>query len=82
MAGVSRSPAAALVLLAMKNPGRELDAVRALNLAAPHVAPNRLLISIAVQLLGLDNRLVRALRSMAKHQVSPPVSAVKLSPFL
>ncbi len=82
MAGVSRSPAAALVLLAMKNPGRELDAARALSLAAPHAAPNSLLISIADKLLGLENRLVRALRSMPTQKMSPPGGMVEISPFL
>ena len=59
-AGVSRSTAAALTILCHFNPGRELDAALALRRAAPHAKPNRQIIAMADQLMGLENRLQKA----------------------
>jgi len=59
-AGVSRSTAAALTILCYFNPGREMDAATALRRAAPHAKPNRQIIAIADQLMGLKNRLQEA----------------------
>lgn len=63
-AAVSRSPATALVALAMSNPGRELDAVKALRQSAPHVMPNRLIVSLADSHLNLGGRLREALERL------------------
>jgi predicted protein tyrosine phosphatase len=83
MAGVSRSPAAALTLLAMKNPGRETDAVRALRLAVPYCRPNSLFVEIADDLLGLQGRLSAALRVMPLPKTFLSSGGVaELSPFI
>ncbi len=64
MAGVSRSPAAALVALALANPGREAEAAERLRRVAPHAQPNRRMIALADALLGLEGRLVAAREAM------------------
>jgi predicted protein tyrosine phosphatase len=82
MAGVSRSTAAALTLLLLKNPGKETKAVNALRDAAPHAQPNSLFIDIADDLLGLKGSLSSALRAMPRPILTPPEGVVELSPFL
>lgn len=64
-AGVSRSMAAALVLLCLRNPGEELAAARWLRRRAAHANPNRLMVSLADTLLSRDGHLLHALDSMA-----------------
>lgn len=64
LAGVSRSTAAALTLLVMESPGRERDAAQLLRQRAPHAEPNRLMIAIADEMLGLDGVLVEAVREI------------------
>jgi predicted protein tyrosine phosphatase len=64
LAGVSRSPAAALIAMALDAPGREHDVARVLRSAAPFVDPNRLMIQVADEVLVRKGRLVAALRSM------------------
>ena len=63
-AGVSRSPAAILILLAQKNRGREFELARLLRRRARHIRPNPLMVEIADRLLGCEGRLVEAVRSM------------------
>jgi predicted protein tyrosine phosphatase len=64
LAGVSRSPAAALVALALDAPGREVEAARVLREASPFASPNRLLVSLADHLLQRKGALVAALDAM------------------
>lgn len=64
LAGVSRSTAAALTLLIMGSPGRERDAAQLLRERAPHAEPNRLMIAIADEMLGLNGVLVEAVREI------------------
>jgi predicted protein tyrosine phosphatase len=64
LAGVSRSTAAALTLLVMGSPGQEYDAAQLLRERAPHAEPNRLMIAIADEILGLDGVLVEAVREI------------------
>ncbi len=66
-AGISRSTAVALIALAMKT-GSEKDAAAALRAAAPHAVPNRLIVTLADEILGLDGRLVAARDAMGEHQ--------------
>ncbi|MDE2228757.1 MAG: dual specificity protein phosphatase family protein [Alphaproteobacteria bacterium] len=68
-AGVSRSPAALLILLVQKNPGREADMVMLVRSRAPHIRPNPRLIELGDRALGCQNRLTSAARSM---QETPP----------
>jgi predicted protein tyrosine phosphatase len=81
MSGISRSPAAVLALLAQNNPGMEDEAARALRKAAPHVRPNKLIVGIADQLLGLNGRLCESLRTMLPSVICMHDEPVELSPF-
>lgn len=69
-AGVSRSTAAALITLAAKAPGRELQSALALRQVAPHALPNRRMIEIADALLACEGRLVAAREAMGPHDGS------------
>ena len=51
IAGVSRSPAAALIALVTLAPGHEHEAARALRCAGPHFVPNRRMIQLADDIL-------------------------------
>jgi len=62
--GISRSTAVALVALNLKTRGSELEVALALRAAAPHASPNRLIISLADRILGLDGRLIDAREAM------------------
>jgi predicted protein tyrosine phosphatase len=59
-AGISRSPAAALIALALDHPGREDEAGRVLRSVAPHTMPNSLLLALADEVLGRDGALLAA----------------------
>ena len=63
-AGISRSSAAALILLATRNPGHERDIASLLRAEGPWFVPNRLMIEIADRLLGRGAVLSTALTSM------------------
>lgn len=63
-AGVSRSMAAALILVCQINAGREREAALLLRARAGHAMPNRRMIALADQLMRLDGRLVEAVRAM------------------
>jgi predicted protein tyrosine phosphatase len=61
-AGVSRSTAAAYILLAaIAGPGRESEALDAVYAAAPHAYPNRRMVRLADEVLDRGGALVRAL---------------------
>jgi|TARA_Y100000310_G_scaffold340973_1_gene438583 predicted protein tyrosine phosphatase len=78
-AGISRSTAVALIALTMKRPGRESDAAQALREAAPHASPNRLIISLADRLLGLEGRLVAAREAIGAGTQAQEGPLVELS---
>jgi predicted protein tyrosine phosphatase len=71
VAGISRSMAAALITLAVKTPGMELDAARHVRSAAAHAYPNRRMIELADQLLGCAGRLVAAREAMGPANLLP-----------
>ena len=71
LAGISRSPAAALIALALEAPGRDLEAARLLRAAAPFADPNRLLVEIADLSLQRGGALVAALEAMGEPM--PPI---------
>ena len=79
LAGVSRSPAAALVALALDAPGRELEAAKALRRAGPFVWPNRLIVQLADAALQRDGALVRALDGMGEPDWSSEMAPFMLS---
>lgn len=70
--GVSRSTAAAYIILCMMNPAADEAALmRTLRKAAPHADPCPLLVNYADDLLGRDGRMSDAL-----DDLSPPSPAI------
>ncbi len=63
-AGISRSPAAAFIIMCQHNVGREEDAAQLLRRHGRHVRPNRRMVELADGLLGRGGRLSQALRAM------------------
>jgi predicted protein tyrosine phosphatase len=63
-AGISRSSAAALIMLAVRNPGHERAIAARLRREGPWFAPNRLMVDIADRLIGRGPVLTAALTSM------------------
>lgn len=61
-AGVSRSTATAVILMAQNNPGREPEIFQELSRVRPRSWPNSLMVGIADDLLGRGGALVRELR--------------------
>ncbi len=59
-AGVSRSTAAAAILLAQSHPGREREALAEVAALRPVARPNRRMLALADELLGRRGALVRA----------------------
>ncbi|MDX1540579.1 MAG: hypothetical protein R3349_04170 [Geminicoccaceae bacterium] len=69
VAGVSRSMASALIGLVLKANGREDEAARHLRREAPHAQPNRRIIALADEILGLGGRLIAAREAMGPAEV-------------
>lgn len=68
-AGVSRSMAAALILLCLEADGREAEAARLLRRRAPHAHPNRRMIALADDLLRREGRLIAAREAMGPAEL-------------
>ena len=64
IAAQSRSPAAAVILLAQKNPGQEERIARLVARKLPQARPNPRLIEVGDRLLGLGGRLISAVKAM------------------
>lgn len=77
LAGMSRSPAAALVALVLDAPGREREAATMLRASAPVAIPNRLIIQLADESLQRAGALVAALDAMGE-----PDPFIDTEPFL
>ena len=77
-AGVSRSTAAALIVLCCYNQGRERDAAMLLRQLAPHAYPNQRMIKLADDLLGLGGRLQEAVDTMPAPDFLAPLRSVEL----
>lgn len=78
LAGISRSPAAALIAMVTDAPGREFEAASILRSAAPYADPNRLMIQLADEFLERGGRLVSALDSMGSADMSIDLTIVSL----
>jgi predicted protein tyrosine phosphatase len=65
-AGVSRSTAAAAILLAQRNPGREREAFDTVARLRPGAWPNRRMVEIADRLMQREGRLIEGLRQMRR----------------
>ncbi len=77
-AGVSRSSAAALTVLALKNPGREAEAAELLRARSPHAMPNPLMIQLIDEELELGGRLIAAVEDMGEPDFSTMGTLVEL----
>ena len=77
-AGVSRSSAAALILLSQVNPGRELEIARLMRARGPHIQPNRLMVELAEQIIDAGGRLLEALDTMGTAEPLSPWRLVSL----
>jgi predicted protein tyrosine phosphatase len=76
-AGISRSTASMFMILCKLNPSvPEIDILREMRRLAPHIAPNRLLVAHADDLLGRDGRMVDAV-----DLIGPAVAASEGYPF-
>jgi predicted protein tyrosine phosphatase len=60
MAAISWSMASAFVALVLKARGREIEAAQSIRAAAPHAHPNRRIVALADEVLGLEGRLIAA----------------------
>jgi predicted protein tyrosine phosphatase len=78
LAGISRSPAAALIALAHDARGREREAASLLRKAAPFARPNRLLVQLADSALRRGGALVAALDSIGTPE---PEALLNFEPF-
>lgn len=77
-AGVSRSTAAALVVLCSYYDGREREAARLLRERAPHAYPNRLMIELADDMMARGGRLLEAVDTMPQPDFLAPLRSVEL----
>ena len=64
VAGISRSMASALIALVLKAGGREIEAAQSMRAAAPHAHPNRRIVALADEILGLEGWLIAAREAM------------------
>jgi predicted protein tyrosine phosphatase len=65
-AGISRSSAAAYAIACDRNPGFEREIASELRRRAPSVTPNRLMVSLADNLLGRGGRMTDAIQSIGR----------------
>ncbi|HTQ14955.1 MAG TPA: hypothetical protein VMH86_13855 [Rhizomicrobium sp.] len=69
-AGVSRSMAAAYILLNLKlGPWSESDIAQAMRRRAPHAYPNPLMVKLADRALGRDGRMVVATQGIGRGRI-------------
>jgi predicted protein tyrosine phosphatase len=70
--GISRSTAAAFIVLCAADPARpEREIAQALRLAAPEAAPNRLMVALADARLGRGGRMIDAIAAIGPGRVAP-----------
>jgi predicted protein tyrosine phosphatase len=68
VAGISRSMAAALIILAARAPSREVEAALEMRKRAPHAHPNHRMITLADAVLGCEGRLIAARDAMGEGE--------------
>ena len=79
-AGISRSTAAAFILLCDRfGPGSEQAIARRLRTQAPHAYPNRLLVRIADQMLDRSGRMVDAVNAIGRGEIVAEGVCVELA---
>lgn len=69
-AGISRSTATAYLTLCLHNEGREREAAQLLRERAPHAYPNRRIVAVADDILGRKGRMVEAIESIGRGEIS------------
>jgi predicted protein tyrosine phosphatase len=70
-AGISRSTSSAFMAACALNPHRDESSIaRQIRAASPTAYPNRLIVTLADQVLGRDGRMVRALDDMGPGNMS------------
>lgn len=78
-AGVSRSTAAAFILLCDRlGPGSEHAIAQALRLHAPHAFPNPLLVGLADAALAREGRMIEAVRAIGRGEIAAEGEIVEL----
>lgn len=77
--GSSRSTAAALIAMVVKQPGREVEVARMLRQVAPQARPNGLMVQVADDVMGLGGRLVEAVVGMPEPRGVAVTDLVRLS---
>jgi predicted protein tyrosine phosphatase len=78
-AGVSRSMAAAYILLSDKlGSGTEFELARAMRERAPHAYPNALLVRLADQALGRNGRMISAVEAIGRGTIVAEGHCVEL----
>lgn len=76
-AGISRSTASAFMAACALNPDRdETEIASQIRAASPSASPNRLIVSLADQMLGRDGRMLRAL-----DHIGPGAMTIESRPF-
>jgi predicted protein tyrosine phosphatase len=65
-AGVSRSSAAAYIMACDRNPGREHDLAIELRQRAPFATPNRLMVTLADDILGRNRAMTEAIERIGR----------------
>jgi len=78
MAGVSRSSAAGLILLATRHPGHERAIARLMRERGPWLNPNPLLVRLADNHLGREGSLIAALDAMGEPRMEGVMEPVEL----
>lgn len=69
-AGISRSTATAFIALCMRNEGHdELAILRAMRARAPHIHPNRRIVTFADKLLNRDGRMIEAVDAIGPGRI-------------
>jgi predicted protein tyrosine phosphatase len=69
-AGVSRSMAAAYILLCARiGPGYEIEIARTLRTRAPHASPNTLMVRLADETLGREGMMSKAIAGIGRGEL-------------
>ena len=78
-AGISRSMAAAYILLSDKlGAGSEVEIAKAMRARAPHAYPNPLLVKLADEALGRNGRMIAAVESIGRGMIVAEGRCVEL----
>jgi predicted protein tyrosine phosphatase len=76
-AGISRSTASAYAVVCALNPARDEDSIaQALRRASPTATPNIRIVSLADQFLGRDGRMIAAIETIGRGEIT-----VEATPF-